>query len=84
MGFNSGFKGLTQPEVKFMHSTTTNNDICIISDAQKTTALQSNVFLTLIHRLLVTNTGRSLSTAQTPHSLTTRITNAGSYINETS
>jgi hypothetical protein len=65
---------LTQPEVKFMHTSTTNNNICIISDAQKTTALQSNVFLTLIHRLLVTNTGRSISTAQTPHSVPVFIT----------
>jgi len=63
----------TQPEVKFMHSSTKNENICIISDAQNTTALQPNVFLTLIHRLLVTNTGRQLSTAQsqlqTPQSL---------------
>jgi hypothetical protein len=48
--------------VKFMHSsnhTNTTAHSCIISHAQNTTAIQPNVFLTGIHRLLVTRKGRS-------------------------
>jgi hypothetical protein len=40
-----------------IQSTKVNN--CIISHAQNTTALQPNVFLTGIHRLLVTKKGQS-------------------------
>jgi hypothetical protein len=63
---------LTQPEVKFTHGSTTNKNICIISDAQNTTALQPNVFLTRIHCLLDTKNGRSpfpsaKSTANSSH-----------------
>lgn len=78
---------LTQAEVKFTHSSTTYKNICIISDAQNTTALQPNVFLTRIHCLLVTNTGRSpfpcaKSTANSTITIYTK--NAGSCRNETS
>jgi hypothetical protein len=44
-------------------NTTENN--CIISHAQNTTALQPNVFLSRIHRLLCTSKGRSRFPSQT-------------------
>jgi hypothetical protein len=47
-----------KPVVKFIHSSKHTENNLIIHYAQNTSVLQSNVFVTGTHQLLVTGTGR--------------------------
>jgi hypothetical protein len=53
-----GYFFYNKPEINFMHSPKhieENTKNCFNSQAQDTTALQSNIFVTEIYQLLVTN-----------------------------